>query len=125
MNNKKLGTEFEKEVCNLLAEQGCWVHFLSPDVRGAQPFDVIAVKNGLSVAIDCKTLHDDARYFPISRLEDNQILAFEKWMQCGNGTPLVFVKYREKIIIISYDVLKEQKKIDVRKIYEDKMLEES
>ena len=38
MNNKKKGTAFEKEMCDLLAIKGYWVHFIAPDARGAQPF---------------------------------------------------------------------------------------
>lgn len=104
MNNKKLGTEFEQEVCKLLASKGYWVHFIVPDARGAQPFDIIAVKAGRSLAIDCKTCV--AGSFNISRLEDNQITSFDLWRKCGNEEPLVFVKHNQKIYIIPYIVVK-------------------
>ena len=53
MNNKKHGTDFEKRVVAKLAKAGdVWVHFLSPDERGAQPFDIIAVKDGVACAIE-------------------------------------------------------------------------
>ena len=39
MNNKKLGTEFEREAVTLLSQKGYWVHFITPDSRGSQPFD--------------------------------------------------------------------------------------
>lgn len=111
MNNKKLGTAFEKEVCDLLAKSGWWVHFIAPDTRGAQPFDIIAVRNGKAVAIDCKTCV--AKWFNISRLEDNQVMAFERWIACGNEDPKIAVKHNEQITWIQYSELKERRKINL------------
>lgn len=111
MNNKKLGAAFEKEICEKLAESGYWVHFIVPDARGAQPFDIIAVKNGQATAIDCKT--SASHRFSIRRLEDNQIMAFEKWLDCGNEMPLIVVKYDGHIYQIPYDKLKEKKSINL------------
>lgn len=109
MNNKKLGTAFEVELCKAFAEEGYWVHFLAPDARGAQPFDVIAVRDGNAIAIDCKTCVADT--FNISRLEDNQIMAFERWIRCGNSTPLIAVKHKGRVSFIDYLELKEKKSI--------------
>ena len=109
MNNKKKGTAFEKEMCDLLAIKGYWVHFIAPDARGAQPFDIIAVKNGYALAMDCKTCV--ANTFNISRLEDNQIFAFERWIKCGNEPPMIAVKHGEEIYIISYRELKQERSI--------------
>ena len=113
MNNKKLGTDFEKELCKRLAERGYWVHFIAPDERGAQPFDIIAVKDGVAHAIECKTLADTTKYFPITRLEENQILAFEKWLACGNCEPVVAVYWRKEIHAINYSELKEKGKVNM------------
>lgn len=104
MNNKKLGTEFEREFCERLAKMGYWVHFITPDVTGSQPFDVIAVGNGEAYAYDCKT--SATKWFRISRLEDNQILAFEKWLDCGNHMPHVVVKYNGHVYAVPYLALK-------------------
>ena len=104
MNNKKLGNAFEEEVCKLLAQNGYWVHFIVPDARGAQPFDIIAVRDGVARAIDCKTCV--AGSFNISRLEANQIMSFELWLKCGNEEPLVAVKHQERIFWIPYSKLK-------------------
>ena len=113
MNNKRIGTAFENRVCEMLAKDGWWVHFLSPDKRGAQPFDLIAVKDGKAVAADCKTCKDN--YFRISRAEDNQILAFEKWMRCGNDEPGFFVEHDSKIYYVGFCELKKYEKIDLRR----------
>lgn len=108
MNNKKIGNAFEAEVCNRLAAAGYWVHFIVPDARGAQPFDIIAVRNGEALAIDCKTCVAD--WFNISRLEDNQIMAFERWLECGNAMPIVMIKHDNNIYAVPYDYLREYPK---------------
>lgn len=110
-NNKKLGTAFEVEAVSRLAKLGYWAHFITPDTRGAQPFDIIAVKQGKALAIDCKT--SAVKRFNISRLEDNQVLAFEKWIRCGNPMPIILVKYKGFIMCIEYSVLKAEKSIDL------------
>lgn len=106
MNNKKIGSDFENEFCELLNEKGFWVHFITPDKKGAQPFDVVAVKNNIPYAFDCKT--SALKFFRISRLEDNQIMAFEKWMSAGNSTPFIAVKYNGGVYLIPYDDFKEK-----------------
>lgn len=118
MNNKRLGTFFEREVCEILAAEGYWVHFIVPDARGAQPFDIIAVRDGRAVAIDCKTCATDR--FTISRLEDNQIMAFERWIACGNEMPLVMIKHDGVMYCIPYDRIKAEKSVKIGKefVYE-------
>lgn len=111
MNNKALGMQFEKRICELFAKNGYWVHFISPDNRGAQPFDIIAVKNGYAIVGDCKT--SAYKVFPMSRLEDNQIMAFEKWMACGNTTPYIIIQYRDDVYFVPYTTLKIKNKIDI------------
>jgi len=113
MNNKRRGTAFEKEVVELLASQGWWVHFISPDNTGAQPFDIIAVKDNMTIAIDCKT--SSKKSFSIRRLEENQKFAFEKWLSCGNTIPLIFVKFEGKISIVPYTQLEKYKRVDLLK----------
>lgn len=113
MNNKKIGTQFEREFCDLLASRGYWVHFLSPAPSGAQPFDVIAVKDGRAWCYDCKT--STKRVFGFERLEQNQIMAFERWMKCGNTIPRIAVKYENKVYIVNYKVLKEVKRVNLLK----------
>ena len=83
MSNKSMGTAFEREFAELLAEKGFWVHRLQDNQNG-QPFDIIAVKNGRAYAFDCKDCA--GRSFPLSRIEENQRLAMERWEECGNGT---------------------------------------
>lgn len=109
MNNKKLGTQFEKRICEMLKRDGWWVHFIEPKQNGAQPFDIIAVRNGRAVAIDCKTCASER--FTIDRLEDNQIFAFDKWVACRNDDPYVIVEHCEDIYVIPYSYLKENRSV--------------
>lgn len=111
MNNKRLGTEFEREVCDKLSEAGWWVHFLSPNNAGAQPFDIIAVKKGVALAMDCKT--SCTNVFASNRLEDNQIYAFEKWLECGNAMPLIVIKYNDNCYFVPFEYLRDNKKVDL------------
>ena len=111
MTNKEIGTLFEREACDILVQRGFWVHFLSPNRSGAQPFDVIAVKDGFAVAIDCKTCKDTV--FRLSRLEVNQMMAFEKWIACGNISPVVLVKHNESIYLVTYTEIMEKGKVNL------------
>ena len=103
-NNKRIGTEFEQEMVDFLAADGWWVHFITPNAAGAQPFDIIAVRRGVAIAIDCKTVVRGS--VPYSRLEDNQKTAMELWMRCGNTIPLIAVKYNDTIYKVPYPALK-------------------
>lgn len=114
MNNKELGTQFEQEMCEMLKQDGWWVHFIEPKPNGAQPFDIIAVKQGRAIAVDCKT--SATSRFDIKRLEDNQICAFEKWIACGNSMPYVAVRYCGEVYMIDYIYLKNRKVIDLEEM---------
>lgn len=70
------GRQFEDYIVKLLGEHGYWVHRLSPDETGQQPFDIIALKGNVVYAYDAKVLSNGKR-FPLSRVEDNQITAFD------------------------------------------------
>ena len=100
MNNKKLGTEFEREFCRLLAAHGFWVHFMSPSASGAQPCDIIACKDNTPYLFDCKTCEKDI--FHISRLENNQLLAFQRFDKTGNDLAFIAVKHDKKVYLIQF-----------------------
>lgn len=112
-NNKQIGAKFEQEFVEILAKEGFWAHFLAPSPTGAQPFDVIAMRHGYAYCFDCKT--SVKPIFPITRLEDNQILAFDKWLRCGGLVPMVAVKYDNNIYLIAYTRLQREGSVDLRK----------
>ena len=78
-NNKRLGSEFEQYMCDLLKKGGFWVHFMSESRLGSQPFDIIAASGAYAFAIECKTVREGAASFPLSRLEEKQRLACHAW----------------------------------------------
>ena len=111
MNVKKIGNDFEVEFCEELKKDGFWVHFINPGKSGSQPFDIIAAKNGKVYAFDCKTCAD--KWFRIDRLEDNQIFAFDKWMNSGNNIPMIAIKHNGRIFIVPYVKIKEDGKVNL------------
>lgn len=82
MTNKKLGNDFEQEVCEILAKHGFWTHNMAQNKSG-QPADIIAVRNKTAYLIDAKVC--SSRGFALGRMEENQDLAMELWKECGNG----------------------------------------
>lgn len=81
MNNKTVGTEFEKEFANILAKHQFWVHRFQ-DNKNGQPCDMIAVGHRHTFLIDCKNCEKD--YFLLSRMEENQYNAMHLFELFGN-----------------------------------------
>ena len=102
--NKKLGNDFEQELCEILADAGYWVHNFANRKNG-QPADIIAVKNGKAYLIDAKVCMYEV--FPFRRIEENQHLSMDMWIECGNVTPYFALKARNEIYMVSYEFIKE------------------
>ena len=107
MINKKLGNDFEQELCEILADAGYWVHNFANRKNG-QPADIIAVKNGKAYLIDAKECTWEI--FPFRRMEYNQELSMGLWIECGNTTPYFALKARNEIYMVSYEFVKELSK---------------
>ena len=90
MTNKKLGNDFEQEVCEILSKHGFWTHNMAMNKSG-QPADIIAVRNKTAYLIDAKVC--SSRGFALSRMEENQDLAMDLWMECSNGTGWFAIKF--------------------------------
>ena len=104
MTNKKLGNDFEQELCEILSEHGFWCHLLNANKSG-QPADIIAVKNKTAYLIDAKVC--SAKGFALSRMEENQDLAMELWKECGNGQGWFAIKLpTERIYMVEHMCLK-------------------
>ena len=103
MINKKLGNDFEQELCEILADAGYWTHNFANRKNG-QPADIIAVKNRMAYLIDAKVCSYEV--FPFSRIEENQQLAMDMWIECGNVTPYFALKARNEIYMISWQAIK-------------------
>ena len=111
MINKKLGNNFEKELSEILYNAGYWVHLLNQNKNG-QPADIIAVKNKKAYLIDAKVC--SLEKFAFKRVEENQRLSMQMFIECGNTTPYFALKARNEIYMLSYktirDLMKQGKK---------------
>ena len=111
MINKKLGNKFEKELSEILYNAGYWVHLLNQNKNG-QPADLIAVKNKKAYLIDAKVC--SLEKFAFKRVEENQRLSMQMFIECGNTTPYFALKARNEIYMLSYktirDLMKQGKK---------------
>lgn len=99
MSNKKVGNDFEREFCEILSENGFWVHNLAQNQTG-QPADVIAVRDGKAFLIDCKVCSTGR--FQLKRIEENQQLAMEHWLDMGNDEVWFALKLDDNIVMINY-----------------------
>lgn len=101
--NKKVGSDFEAEFCELLYAHGFWVHNMAQNSSG-QPADVIAVKDKKPYLIDCKVCARGR--FPFSRIEENQHNAMELWKSSGNGEGWFALKCGGHIFMIPHFSMK-------------------
>lgn len=101
--NKKIGNDFEQELCERLSAYGFWVHLLNANKAG-QPADIIAVKNKIAYLIDAKVCSNDI--FPLSRVEENQDLAMDLWKECGNGQGWFALQLESQVYMLSHYVIK-------------------
>lgn len=95
MNNKKLGNEFERALCELLFNKGFWVHNFANKTTG-QPADIIACKNKIALLIDAKECTRDS--YDTRRIEENQKNSMFLWEQCGNGVGYFALKLSDETI---------------------------
>lgn len=98
------GAEFERYVADLFQKDGFWALRIPKNERGAQPFDILAIKGNMVYAIDCKVC--ERNRFPLSRIEDNQWTAMNTMKSKTNallgfaiyhGGKIYFIKYEEAI----------------------------
>ena len=99
MINKKLGNDFEKELCQILADAGYWTHNFASKKTG-QPADIIAVKNGKAYLIDAKECTREI--FPLKRMEYNKEISMGMWIESRNTTPYFALKARNEIYMVDY-----------------------
>ena len=102
--NKKLGNDFEQELCEIFADAGYWVHNFANRKNG-QPADVIAVRDNNAYLIDAKEC--TRNIFPFRRIEENQHLAMNMWIKCGNHIPYFALKADNEIYMVSYNTIKD------------------
>lgn len=120
-NNKKLGSKFEKDFADFLSKQGYWVHYIEAAAyTGSQPCDIVAIKRDFPELYDCKTLNNKNGLFPISRIEENQRLAFERLRDCKNHETdfALAILWNNDIYYVFFDDIDFNKKsIDLKTLY--------
>jgi Holliday junction resolvase len=79
LSNKKKGTDFENEFCEILAKNGWWAR---KDKGYAQTCDIFAAKSNRAVIFECKTCKGD--FFDIGRVEKNQEYSRNCFKKNGN-----------------------------------------
>lgn len=116
------GRELEFKIVDILKANGCWAHRISPNEAGQQPFDIIAVRGSMSLAYDAKVLSNGYR-FPLSRVEDNQLMSFGLFEKASCGCSrvgcLIYVEEDKTIRFLSYryikmKIAKDAASVDVR-----------
>ena len=113
------GSQFERMVVTMLGKNGYWAHRIAPDARGAQPFDVIAAKDGHVLVADCKVCQSGR--FSFARYEENQRSAFKLFLEMNPSSRAyigIFAWYDDKCYWLPYDML-EQKNVASIKLTED------
>lgn len=108
-SNRKVGNDFESDLCDIFAEHGFWVHNLAQKIAG-QPADVIAVRNRRAYLIDCKVC-STSKGFSLKRMEDNQDLSMTLWQECGNGEGWFAILLAGQIYMIPHTVIKAYSKL--------------
>ena len=113
MSNKKIGDDFEREFCEILSGHGFWVHNFAQNQDG-QPAD------NMPYIIDCKVC--EKGIFKLSRIEENQILSMQHWLDTGNSDTWFALKVGDDILMISYRqamyAKKRQSVLNTGEIYE-------
>lgn len=108
-SNRKVGNNFEQDLCEILFGHGFWTHNLAQNQAG-QPADVIAVRNGRAYLIDCKVC-STSKGFSLKRMEDNQDLSMTLWQECGNGEGWFAILLAGQIYMIPHTVIKAYSKL--------------
>lgn len=80
-DNRSVGGRFEQEFAEFLDQHGFWCHVMQQNKAG-QPADIIAVKGDYHCLIDCKEV-STKKGFVLSRVEENQRLAMQKFQSRG------------------------------------------
>lgn len=95
------GAEFERYIANLFYKNGFWVLRIPKNERGAQPFDILAIKGNTIYALDCKVCAKKS--FPIDRIEDNQWISMEVIKQRTEAVAGFVIYHSDKIYFITYE----------------------
>lgn len=110
---------FENDVCSFYFKLGYWAHRIQKDERGAQPFDVIAIRGRDVIAVDCKVC--SRKRFPLSRVEDNQWLSMELMQQRTKAFVGFLCHFGNKVYVLPFSVAKAEREAGAASIPLEKL----
>ena len=109
------GKKFETKLCEYLSKKGWYVVYMEKGVTGSQPCDIVAIRNNLPLMIECKNLTAKNGLFPISRIEQNQLLSYKKFKSCHNSNFILAINWNNEVYLVDFDWLKfYQNSIDLK-----------
>lgn len=97
------GSEFEQRACELFASRGFWALNIPKNKFGAQPFDVIAIKDSEIWAVDCKVCSEPR--LSLARVETNQALAFGMMTQRTNARCGFLCYHNKRLYFIPWSAI--------------------
>jgi Holliday junction resolvase len=117
LKSYKVGEKFEKELCKFFANRNYYVIYNNKGVSGAQCFDMLIIRDNVCFAIECKNLENKNGIFNIDRVEENQLLAYKRFLECRNHNFVLAILWNDNVYIVNFDLLEYYKKsIDLKKI---------
>ena len=103
----KNGNRDETLVVDLFRKHKFWTHNFAKDSSGAQPVDVVAIRNNESWLVDVKNVRKEDVSFPFSRIEANQLTCMDfarNWAGIKNlGFVICFERGELKPLFLTYD----------------------
>jgi Holliday junction resolvase len=105
-SNKELGNRVEKEFAQYMYAKGWWVHIFSYNSNG-QPCDIVMSKDNLVWFLDVKSVQTEE--FDFSRIEPNQMTAFELLVSRGTINAGFACKFNDGWYLLDFSRMKKFK----------------
>lgn len=99
------GKKFEEELCDYFSNQGYYVIYNEKGITGAQPCDIVIIKNNIATLVEAKNLDNKSGLFNLERVEENQRMAFRHFKKCKNSNFILAIKWNNKVWFIDFDLL--------------------
>lgn len=100
-----VGKQFEEDLCEFFAKIDFYAIYNNRNNSGAQPFDILVIERNQAYAYECKNLENKNGLFPISRVEENQLLAYKRFKECGNNNMYLAILWNDNVYFINFDLL--------------------
>lgn len=111
------GRKFEEALCKYFAEKDYYVIYNEKGVAGSQPVDIVIIKNNIATMIEAKNLENHNGIFNLDRVEQNQVLAYNRYRECQNYNFVLAIYHDNKVWFIDFGLLPlYNKSIDLKQI---------